>query len=271
MKLIIKYLANILLMIFPAYATVAQVPLNWTRDEINPGEDFTLAPDDSLYTEGLNSVHLILNSAAVPYLISDVYYIIPGTEYDFSIDVYDNDTAGQVKIYADFYDTYGFNIFGKPPVFSSDSSEWQTINWHDTIPAQAVVGYVMIKFYTQPDLYHFTQQAQIWIDNVSFKQTDVNLALNGGFEFWDLGTEENTDKGDQLFIFPNPSREFVNIRVPEDVDNILVTDFTGKEVLNVQVSDKGLYYLDVKHWPAGIYFIKAINNSRVFSSKLIIR
>jgi hypothetical protein len=270
MKHLLSYFA--FFMVYLPLAIYGQVPLNWTRDEINPGEDFTLSPDDTVFTEGLQSLHMSLNTAAVPYLISDVYYILPGAEYDFSIDVFDNDTAGQVKIYADFYDTYGFNVYGKPPVFSSDSSDWQTISWHDTVPSQAVVGYVMIKFQTQPDLYHFTRRANIWIDNARFQQNDINLVLNGGFEFWDLGTKENGDPETSLEIYPNPANDYANLKLPEDISSVSVTDFSGKEIFIKKDNLNETLCLDVKHWPSGIYFINAVSeNGSGTTSKLIIR
>ena len=166
-----------------SYNGFGQSPMNWSRDEINPGEDFYLSADESIFTEGAKSLHVKLNSGAVPYLISDVYYITPGAGYEFSVDVFDHDTSGQVKIYADFYDPYGFDIFGEQPVFSQDSSEWQTITWQGTVPMQAAVGYVQLKFHTQPDLYHFTKQAEIWIDNVQFRLNGgINLVANGGLK-----------------------------------------------------------------------------------------
>ena len=76
-----------ILFLFTINVISAQSPVNWTRDEINPGEDFTLSADGSVFTEGLKSCHLQLNSGSVPYLKSDVFYIIPGAEYEFSFDV----------------------------------------------------------------------------------------------------------------------------------------------------------------------------------------
>jgi hypothetical protein len=169
----------------------AQIPLNWTRDEINPGEDFTIMPDELFLTHGWKSCHLQLNSGSVPYLKSDVFFITPGAEYEFSFDVLDNDTAGQVKIYADFYDVYGFDVFGQQPVYSVDSAEWQTVSWTGTIPMQAAVGYVLIKFYNQPDPYQFTKTAHIWLDNFVFRENGGNnLILNGSFEEWIVGVDE---------------------------------------------------------------------------------
>ena len=266
----LKYIAIILVLTFSSLIVFAQVPLSWTRDEINPGEDFTLIPDESFLTEGLKSLHMQLNSGAVPYLVSDVFYVTPGAEYEFSIDVFDHDTAGQVKVYADFYDAYGFNIFGRQPVFSSDSSEWQAIRWEGAVPGQAVVGYVLIKFYNQPDLYHFTRMAEVWIDNVQFRQAGgENLTANGGFENWTTGIEEPVHQ--DLSIYPNPAKDFIHIVMPGDAKEVFISDITGKEVLRENASGNKKLVIDLRNIPAGLYIFHAIiNDGSALSEKLMI-
>jgi len=243
--------------LFLSFQAFSQVPLNWTRDEVNPGEDFTLTPDESFFTEGMKSCHLQLNSGSIPYLKSDVFYTTPGTAYGFSFDVFDNDTAGQVKVYADFYDVYGFDIFDHAPVFSADSSEWQTISWTGTVPMQAAVGYVLIKFYNQPDLYNFTKTAQIWLDNIQFSQDGGdNLVLNGGFEDWLVGFDEAGQDEGFLSVYPNPARNIINIRIAEKVDFITVNDITGRDILRVPVSGRDLIQTDISHLQKGLYFVR---------------
>jgi hypothetical protein len=251
---------------------VAQVPMNWTRDEINPGEDFTLTQDESFFTEGFKSLHMQLNSGAAPYLVSDVYYITPGAAYNFSVDVFDNDTAGQVKIYADFYDTYGFNIFGEPPAFSSDSAEWQTISWQGTVPGQAVVGYILIKFHNQPDLYHFTRKAEAWVDQVRFEQAPgVNMVANGGFEEWNVGIEEPGNNHQSISVYPNPAKNWINFKLPELTEFITITELMGREVIKVNPEIKGNYRIDITYLPEGIYFFSAFQQDNItINGKFII-
>ena len=267
-----KLVPAIILFILIKTTTYAQAPMNWTRDEINPGSDFTLTADESVFTEGFKSCHLQLNSGAVPYLVSDVFYITPGAAYEFSVDVFDNDTAGQVKVYADFYDTYGFNIFGQPPVFSTDSSEWQTIKWEGTIPSQAVVGYILIKFYSQPDLYHFNMTAHVWMDNIQFKQAGgENMVANGGFENWNVWVEETGDKNEVFSVYPNPAKDLINIDLPGNVTAVLISDITGREIYREYISGRNQMLVDVNLWHEGVYIISVfLSNGRVVTQKLII-
>jgi len=266
-----KLLVTFFILILIDFATQAQVPINWTLDEINPGEDFTLMPDGSFFSEGMKACHMQLNSSAVPYLISDVYYITPGAEYEFSFDVFDNDTAGQVKVYADFYDTYGFDIFGQPPVFSSDSSGWQTISWVGAVPGQAVVGFVRIKFYCQPDLYDFNQTAHVWIDNISYRETGGNnLVTNGGFEEWAVGIDESGNTERPLSIYPNPASDFVNIPVTGSSEVIIISDLMGREVLKMNTSGNEILHVDLRLLTEGLYIITVtLGNDTVLTGKLL--
>jgi hypothetical protein len=250
----------------------AQSPVNWTRDEINPGEDFTLTADGSVFTEGLKSCHLQLNSGSVPYLKSDVFYITPGAEYEFSFDVFDNDTAGQVKVYADFYDIYGFDIFGEAPVFSVDSSEWQTKGWTGTVPMQAAVGYILVKFYNQPDLYNFTKTAHTWLDNFRFSEGGGdNLVVNGGFEEWFVGVDEPGSKNEILSIYPNPAKDFISILLPDGADLITISDMTGREVLKIDADRRELIRANISQLQEGLYFVRCLlrDNSVVALTLLI--
>jgi hypothetical protein len=253
-----KFIAILTAILLAGVSLFAQTPLSWTIDEINPNEDVTLYPDESFFSDGLKSCHLQLNSGAVPYLVSEVYYITPGATYEFSFDVFDNDTAGQVKVYADFYDTYGFNVFGQPPVFSSDSSEWQTIGWDGVIPDQAVVGYVLIKFYNEPDLYNFTRTAHVWIDNIQFRQAGGdNLVANGSFEEWVVGVDELGNDDNQLSIYPNPACDFVNIDLPGNAEFLVISDMMGREVLRINIEGKDKMQIDIRELPDGLYLTSA--------------
>lgn len=270
MKRILHVLAVALPMMIITTTTFAQVPMNWTRDEINPGEDFTLFQDNSVFTEGQKSLHMQLNKGSVPYLVSDIFYIQPGGEYEFSIDVLDNDTAGQVKVYADFYDTYGFDIFGEPPVYSIDSSEWVTISWSGIIPSQAVVGYILIKFYNQPDLYNFTKTAHIWLDNVQFRiGGGENLVTNGGFEEWIVGMDENP--GDRhLIVYPNPADDFICLKMNTKIDQAELYTSAGQLVRSKEINDDNAK-IAINNLAPGIYLLKVAFSNEIYSKKIIIR
>lgn len=269
-KICAKVLTSIF-MVLMAFGVSGQAPLNWTRDEINPGEDFTLYPDESIFTDGIRSCHLQLNSGSIPYLKSDVFYITPGAGYEFSFNVLDNDTAGQVRVYADFYDIYGFDVYDMPPVFSEDSAEWQQINWSGTVPVQAAVGYVLIKFYNQPDLYNFTKTADIWLDNFQFTENGgMNLVVNGSFEEWNLGYEEAWS-GTESLIYPNPASDIVNILFDEECSSCQILDITGRRVMEASPDGEQSVSVDIRGLPAGIYFVNLFSEQGLLNSVKLVK
>lgn len=271
MRRLLKNVALLLILwtcLHPAYS---QFPMNWTIDEVNPGEDISLYPDESNYTEGAKSCHLRLHSGAVPYLISDIFYITPGADYEFSMDILDNDTSGQVKIYADFYDAYGYSVFGEPPVFSVDSAQWQSISWQGKIPPQAAVGFILVKFYCQPNLYTFTQTSDIWIDNIKFLESNGNnLVINGGFEHWVVGVEEKNITEGLISVYPNPARDIVNIRMREEFDCIIISDLMGRILTKQNLSSSYSYNMDFSFLPEGLYIISVLKDDLHLSNVKIL-
>jgi hypothetical protein len=246
-----------------AFPTLAQIPLNWTIDEINPGTDVAVSPDELKFSEGTKSCHLQLNSGAVPYMISDLFPVTGGTPYEFSIDVFDYDTAGQIKVYADFYDTYGFDIFGASPVFSADSNQWMTIHWEDTIPSQAVLGYILVKYYCQPGIYNFTRKADAWIDNVQFRQAGGdNIVANGGFEQWVVGIREEKPGDQMVKIYPNPAKDFVNVELVEMAEWIMISDLAGREVIKINVTNQHSLRVDLSGLGNGFYNLSISRNGK---------
>jgi hypothetical protein len=207
---------NLLFVIFMALAInmMGQVPLYWFIDTPEPG-DISLAPNTVYFTEGAKSCEMTLHTTNVPYFKSDNFAVNMGATYTFSLDVLDNDSRGRLKIYADFYDIEGNDIYGEAPVYSVDDPDWQTISWTAVVPDQAVWGYVWIKFYEQDN---FTDEAVIYVDNASFVESlGSNLVVNGGYEQWEALAMDNA------YCVSETS---IDIRFNSNVETIDVNDFT---------------------------------------------
>jgi hypothetical protein len=267
-----KKLLPVLFVLLAAAAT-AQVPMNWSIDEVNIGQDITLSTDEELFTEGARSCHMQLNSGAVPYLVSDRFNVTAGTSYAFSIDVLDNDTTGQIKVYADFFDEVGNMVFGDDPEFSVNSAEWSTIQWQGTIPPNAVEGYVLIKFYCEPELTKFIDTAHVRVDNCKFlDQGGSNLFINGGFEQWAVGVEEPSFVAASARIFPNPAGDFVTVRTAENADLLQVFDLSGRMLMKEPMAGRSEIKLNLQGLPEGFYTLALFKGrSLVASAKLIRR
>lgn len=171
-------LLSLLMLIFTSIS--AQLPLNWYLDVVTPG-DVSLEPNTSQFTDGSKSCQLNLLLPNVPYLISDDFPVTPGTSYTFAIDVLQNDPRGYLKIYADFRSSTGSSIWGEDPVVVTNNPNWQTITWTGVVPANAAVGYVLIKFYHTAA---FVNYAMALVDHCRFIVDGVNLVVNGSFEQW---------------------------------------------------------------------------------------
>ncbi len=271
---IMKIFLSFFTLIFFSAGLFAQVPLNWTVDELNPGQDITLSPDEIFIKEGARSCHMQLNSGEVPYLISESYNVTAGRAYQFSMEVYDNDTLGQIRIYADFHDILGNDVFGEAPVFSADSSGWQYIGWEGTVPAEAVTGYVLIKYFCQPGLNTFINTANVWIDDTRFQeQGGGTLVANGGFEEWNVGWEE-TDPVIRLSIFPNPVEDYLYFLSGSDFDRLFIRDVTGKQLLDQTIEGSNVKSIpqkvDVSLLTRGIYILTfRFSDGRVESLKMV--
>jgi len=250
----------------------AQAPLNWSLDEINPGEDISTAPDETKFTEGSKSLHAVLNSGEAPYLVSDDFTVTPGAAYDFSIRVFDNDTNGQVKIYADFFDIYGNDIYGKDPVFPPDSSEWQTISWSGLVPSMAVKGFILMKFYCQPEPYHFETASQCWLDDVRFEQQGgPNLVINGGFEQWSLSAGDKTVPSEPVRLYPNPVGDYLVVELNIPLERMVITDLTGQNQLDVKLTGEHEFRTGTSNLPKGIYMVAFYGRNGVVINKKLVK
>lgn len=174
-----------------SFRLLAQIPENWrVKEATDVYNDLLLSAETTEYTEGTQSLKMTLTQGNVPYLFSGEYDVNQGAVYTFSLDVLDNDANGKIKVYAEFKDATGDDIYGETPVYSEDNAQWQTISWSGTVPDDAVKGYIWIKFYSEDS---FTDEANIMIDNASFVEAGgSNVVPNNGFETWVTPTADVT-------------------------------------------------------------------------------
>jgi hypothetical protein len=93
------------------------------------------------------------------------------------------------------------------------------------------------------------------------KHASVFIKLNKKPNF-----SENID------IYPNPAQDIVNIRfvnLPEIDVEFLLLDFSGKQVYHKKALSK-FEIINIKNFPAGVYFIKILMKNQSTTQKLII-
>lgn len=72
-------------------------------------------------------------------------------------------------------------------------------------------------------------------------------------------------------IYPNPAGENLTIDLssnPSSLNNVTIYDYTGK-VIESKIVNSSITNWDLNNYSAGIYFVKVVNNTKVFSSKIV--
>ncbi|MEZ5198978.1 MAG: T9SS type A sorting domain-containing protein [Bacteroidales bacterium] len=248
----------------------AQVPEFWYLDEVNPGMDIALYPDGTNPQQGAFACRLTLLQPEIPYLISDNFAVTAGDSYTFTIYYFDDDSRGSLKFYADFYDAQGEDIYGEDPVYSEDSDMWQSVSWTASVPAGAVEGYILVKFYDDDG---YTNEAVAWVDNVSFVVNGENMVLNGSMESWPgVGFEVPVYNRETVALYPNPVSDVLNISLENTVaDKIEIRNVLGQQVKTVFLSNDKQMELNVSGLQEGIYFVAIFNNDKIIDTQRVLK
>lgn len=64
----------------------------------------------------------------------------------------------------------------------------------------------------------------------------------------------------EILPYPNPTNGEFSIKSPVQMDNIFVSDLTGKRILKLEKAPPGVLKLDIRNYPPGMYFFEVITN-----------
>lgn len=104
-------------------------------------------------------------------------------------------------------------------------------------------------------------------DLISLNTPDISDM--GNLEDYEVVGINDIDKYTNIKIFPNPSKDFINISSKTDFVSISISDISGNYVLNKKVN-KNDDIIDIAHLQSGIYFIKIyFNNNTYITRKLV--
>jgi hypothetical protein len=251
------------LLILTGTALFAQIPEFWFLDEVNPGQDISLYPDGANVHDGTFSCKMTLEQPEVPYLISDNFEVNAGDSYTFSIFCFDNDDRGTLRVYADFYDAEGNDIFGEDPIETIDEEDWQEITWSSVVPDGAVHGYILIKFYDDDP---YVDEAIAWVDQVTFIVNSENLVLNGSFESWpSVGIGEMAEEN-VLSVYPNPTSDHLSVTGLSEMDRVVLQNVLGQTVLHAETNAQDQIKLNLNGLDKGMYFVTGYSGNRVVTT-----
>lgn len=82
-----------------------------------------------------------------------------------------------------------------------------------------------------------------------------------------VGISESGIKDNEMTIFPNPTRGKIRIGSPFGIQRIDIYNLIGENVMSIKGS--GITTLDCSSLPSGIYFVEAMNDTKVWRRKMV--
>ena len=126
-------------------------PLNWSEDSPDGWAPLVITPDFNVFSEGEKSAKIIFNETGTPYFVSDKFNVTSGTDFNFSIDILDNDPGAELNLRVRFLDASDAGTWVTSGEYSTDSPNFETYTLTGTAPADAVKAYVVIRIYDVAD------------------------------------------------------------------------------------------------------------------------
>jgi len=72
--------------------------------------------------------------------------------------------------------------------------------------------------------------------------------------------------GNIIGIYPNPAKDLINIKNAEN-SNIIIYNIEGEEFFNIE-NQKSIISVDISSLSEGLYFVKVVKNSQIFTQKI---
>ncbi|HOZ30960.1 MAG TPA: hypothetical protein PLL66_08585, partial [Bacteroidales bacterium] len=150
------------------------VPTNWNIITT----DITVTEETVTVNEGTKAMSVTWTSTENQDIKSDAFTVTPGAAFSYTLDVYDNDAGGRVRMAIAWSSGNGF-----AETYSVDLAEWQSLTYEGTVPAEATSAQILLRFYDVTA--GWTGTATVIIDNASYSENGgANLLTNPGFETW---------------------------------------------------------------------------------------
>ncbi len=76
----------------------------------------------------------------------------------------------------------------------------------------------------------------------------------------------------EIEIYPNPAKDVLTVKFPENsITSVNITNILGREIQSKKIIGNNLTQLDIAELPNGIYFVNLLQNSRLISTKKVIK
>lgn len=148
---------------------------DWTIDT----DDISIEKESTTISEGSSAAKITFTSQSNQDIYSTSFDVTADAEYTYTLDVYDNDPAGRIRM------TIAWDSGNEwLNVYSADSEDWQTLTLTGSVPTGATTAQIRMRFYDVSA--DWDGDATLYVDNAIYTEnggTD-NLIINGDFEDW---------------------------------------------------------------------------------------
>jgi len=129
---------------------------------------------------------------------------------------------------------------------STDKYDVETFN--------ELIKRLIIQYSTLPECYYSEYKDNIKSGDIILKRPDFN----------------DKDKDITVRLYPNPSTGFINLELFNKIDELFVTDNTGKIVLRLSNLDNNQNLIDISFLPNGIYYLMLQIDGKIYKEKFLL-
>jgi len=202
-----------------------------------------------------------------------VMLLIPDSDLDETFVVYDGEEAtileygDDISSASDFWELgsgWGGLLYG----YWENDGEYG--NWTGVQDDK----YLGIKFLANDSYYY----AWIYLSTTVYDTDDMEFTIQSfaynsvageGIAAGDtgqgVGISALTKKS--LLIYPNPAQDFISFKELENLEQLIITDISGKQIYKSQNTNP--QEIDVSSFKSGVYFISAQTEEALFTSKFV--
>ncbi len=157
--------------------------MDWRESSPSDFVPIEVVPELSEVSHGEVAASITFTETGTPYFVSDTFVVTPGSAFDFSIDVLDNDAGAEVNQRIRFIDEAGDGVNMTSDDYSVDNATYQTHSLTGTVPDTAVQAYVIMRMYDVSA--NWTGSSTFFLDNASYTEDGgQNMIPNRSFEDW---------------------------------------------------------------------------------------
>lgn len=231
----------------PSYGNIASASGIFTMKAINQGA-YQLAYEveewraGTLLTKHIRDVHLIVvqGSPQVENTLGLEAKASPGGKK--SIDLrWGHTLQGEIK---------KFTLQRR----KDNTTQWQDIGVTDSLHANYTDSTVAYDTY-----YWYRIEADTNGGVVYSPEKKAGITKSGG-----MGVKEQIAQ--KITLYPNPAYNRLYIESPTEIDQIIITDISGKTVLEIPSPDGEI---NIEGLPSGVYYLKAEGDKKIFTDKFI--